>query len=98
MDPRLWWGGVPLSLFLLAEDPPQFFGADVVFHSIHYPEVLWYGEHSGALSALCCAQKEDGRGGPTGTSFPLVGQDSFVPVPAGTRPSTILKLMLHSTQ
>ena len=25
--------GVPPSLFLLAQDPPRFFGADVVFHS-----------------------------------------------------------------
>ena len=32
-DPSLWSGRVPLSLFLLAQDPLQFFGADVVFHS-----------------------------------------------------------------
>ena len=29
----LWSGRFPLSLFLLAQDPPRFFGADVVFHS-----------------------------------------------------------------
>jgi hypothetical protein len=29
----LWLGGIPLSLFPLAQDPPLFFGADVVFHS-----------------------------------------------------------------
>jgi hypothetical protein len=27
-------GGVPLSLFLLAQDPPGFFGTDVGFHSL----------------------------------------------------------------
>jgi hypothetical protein len=32
-DPSLWLGGIPLSLFLPAQDPPKFFGADVVFHS-----------------------------------------------------------------
>jgi hypothetical protein len=29
----LWSGGVPQSLFLLAQDPPGFFGANVAFHS-----------------------------------------------------------------
>jgi hypothetical protein len=36
-DPSLWSGGVPLSLFLLAQDPPGFFGADVTFHSPMIP-------------------------------------------------------------
>jgi hypothetical protein len=33
LNPSQWSGGVPLSLFLLAQDPLQFFGADVAFHS-----------------------------------------------------------------
>jgi hypothetical protein len=33
MDPSFTLGRDPLSLFLLAQDPPQFFGADVEFHS-----------------------------------------------------------------
>jgi hypothetical protein len=37
MDPSLWSGKVPLSLFLLAQDPQQFFGADVAFHSPMIP-------------------------------------------------------------
>ena len=36
--PSLWLGRVPLSLFLLAQDPPRFFGADAVFHS---PVMPW---------------------------------------------------------
>jgi hypothetical protein len=31
-DPILWLGVVPLSLFLLAQDPLRFFRADVAFH------------------------------------------------------------------
>ena len=31
-DLSLWSGGVPLFLFLPAQDPLQFLGADVVFH------------------------------------------------------------------
>ena len=37
-DPSLWSGGVPPFLFLLAQDPPRFFGADVVFHSPVIPK------------------------------------------------------------
>ena len=32
-NPSLWSGGVPLSLFLLAQVPPGYFGTDVAFHS-----------------------------------------------------------------
>ena len=32
-NPSLWSGRVSLSLFLLAQDPLQFFRADVAFHS-----------------------------------------------------------------
>ena len=32
-NPSLWSSAVPPSLFLLAQDPLQFFGADVAFHS-----------------------------------------------------------------
>ena len=38
-DPSLWLGGVPLWLFLLSQDPPQFFGAAVVFHSPLIPSL-----------------------------------------------------------
>ena len=37
MDPSLWLGGVPLSLFLQAQDPLWFFGVDVAFHSPMIP-------------------------------------------------------------
>ena len=37
-DPSLCLGGVPLSLFLLAQGSLQFFEADVSFHS---PMILW---------------------------------------------------------
>ena len=63
MNLSLWSGVVPLSLFLLAQEAPRFFGADVAFHSPVIggdPEVLLHGEHSGAPSGLCWAQKEDG--------------------------------------
>jgi hypothetical protein len=54
--------------------------------------VLWRGESSGALrDVLRRVPTEDGRAGPDlNGSQPLVGRDSFVPVPAGTRPSAIL--------
>jgi hypothetical protein len=32
-NPSLWLVEVPLFMFLLAQDPPGFFGADVAFHS-----------------------------------------------------------------
>lgn len=38
MDPSLWSSGVPLSLFLVSQDPLRFFGADVVFHSPVIPK------------------------------------------------------------
>ena len=54
-------------------------------------EVLWHGESSGVLDALGWVHAEDGRAGPDlNGSQPLVGLGSFVPVPAGTRPSSIL--------
>jgi hypothetical protein len=37
MDPSLWLGGVPLSLFLLAQDPLRSFEADAVFYSPVFP-------------------------------------------------------------
>jgi hypothetical protein len=53
--------------------------------------VMQYGESSGALDALGQVQAEDGRAGPgLNGSQPLVRRGSFVPVPAGTRPSSIL--------
>ena len=53
--------------------------------------VLWHGESSGALDALGQVHTEDGGAGPDlNGSQPLVGWGSFVPVPAGTRPSAIL--------
>ena len=53
--------------------------------------VLWRGESSGALDALGRVHAEDGGAGPDlNGSQPLVGQNSFVPVPAVTRPSEIL--------
>ena len=33
MNPSLWSCRVPLFQLMLAQDPPQFFGADVAFHS-----------------------------------------------------------------
>ena len=52
--------------------------------------VLWHGESSGALDALDRLHAEDGGAGPDlKGSQPLVRQGSFVPLPAGTRPSTI---------
>jgi hypothetical protein len=53
--------------------------------------VLLRGESSSALDALGQVQAEDGGDGPNlNGSQPLVGQGSFVPVPAGTSPSAIL--------
>ena len=53
--------------------------------------VLWHGESSGALDALGQVHTEDGGAGTDlNGSQPLVGRGSFVPVPAGTRPSLIL--------
>ena len=53
--------------------------------------VLLCGESSGALDALGQVHAEDGGAGPDlNGSQPLMGWRSFVPVPAGTRPSTIL--------
>ena len=53
--------------------------------------VLRCGESSGALEALCWVHEEDGQAGPDlNGSQPLVEWGSFVPVPAGTRPSRIL--------
>ena len=50
--------------------------------------VLRHGEFSGALGWV---HTEDGGAGPDLNGFqPLVGWGSFVPVPAGTRPSAIL--------
>ena len=55
------------------------------------PGVLECGESSGALDALGWVHAEDGGAGPDlNGSQPLVGWGSFVPVPAGTRPSMIL--------
>ena len=52
---------------------------------------LHHGESSGVLDALCRVHAEDGGAGPDlNGSQPLVGRGSFVPVPAGTRPSVIL--------
>jgi hypothetical protein len=49
------------------------------------------GEFSGVLDALGRVHAEDGRAGhDLNGSQPLVGLGSFVPVPAGTRPSSIL--------
>jgi hypothetical protein len=50
--------------------------------------VLCHGESSGALDALGQVHAE--VGGDLNGSQPLVGRGSFVPAPAGTRPSTIL--------
>ena len=53
--------------------------------------VLRCGESSGALDALSQVYAEDRGAGPDlNGSQPLVGWGSFVPVPAGTRPSMIL--------
>ena len=53
--------------------------------------VLRSGESSGALDALGWVHAEDGWAGPDlNGSQPLVGLESFAPVPTGTRPSTIL--------
>ena len=53
--------------------------------------VLLCGESSGALDALCHVHSEDGGAGPDlNGSQPLVWRGSLAPVPAGTRPSTIL--------
>ena len=53
--------------------------------------LLRRGESSGALNALGLVHTEDGRAVPNlGGSQPLVGRGSSVPVPAGTRPSSIL--------
>jgi hypothetical protein len=43
-DPSLLSGRVPLFLFLLAQDPPRFFGAEVVFHSPLIPRWSWGSE------------------------------------------------------
>ena len=54
-------------------------------------EILQSGEFSGALNTLGCVHAEDGVAGPNWKeSQPLVGQVSFVPVPAGTRPFSTL--------
>ena len=53
--------------------------------------VLWHGESSGALDTLGRVHAEDGGAGPDlNGSQPLVRWVSFVPIPAGTRPSVIL--------
>ena len=53
--------------------------------------VLQLGESSGALDTLGQVHAEDGGAGPDlNGSQPLVGLESFAPVPTGTRPSTIL--------
>ena len=53
--------------------------------------VLRHGESSGALDALGQVHAEDGgAGSDLNGSQPLVRWGSFVPVPAGTRPSSIL--------
>jgi hypothetical protein len=53
--------------------------------------VLQCGESSGALDALSRVHEEDGRAGPDlNGSQTLVGQGSFIRVPAGTRASVIL--------
>ena len=53
--------------------------------------VLLYAESSGALEAIGQVHAEDGRAGPDlNGSQPLVRRGSFVPVPAGTRPTAIL--------
>ena len=55
--------------------------------------VLWCGESSAALAldSLGCVHTEDGWDGPgQNGSQPLVGQGSFVPVLAGTRPCAIV--------
>jgi hypothetical protein len=49
MDPSLWSYGVPLSLFLLAQDPLWFFGANVSFHS---PVILRWSRGPAAWRAL----------------------------------------------
>jgi hypothetical protein len=53
--------------------------------------VLRLGESSGDLDTLGWVHTEDGRFGPDLNGCqPLVRRDSFIPVPADTRPSTIL--------
>ena len=53
--------------------------------------VLGHGESSGALDFLGQVHAEDARVGPDlNRSQLLVWWSSFVPVPAGTRPSEIL--------
>ena len=53
--------------------------------------VLWHEESSSALDAFGWVHVEDDWASPDlNGSQPLVGQGSFVPVPAGTRPSRIL--------
>jgi hypothetical protein len=50
--------------------------------------VLWHGESSGALYALGRVPVEGGGAGPNRKeSQPLVRRGSFVPIPAGIRPS-----------
>ena len=54
--------------------------------------VLRRGESSAVLDALGQVHTEDGGAGPNlNGSQPLVRRGSFVPVPAGTRPSAILE-------
>ena len=54
-------------------------------------EILQSGEFSGALNTLGRVNADDGGAGPDWKeSQPLVGQVSFVPVPAGKRPFSTL--------
>ena len=67
-------------------------------HSTHHDPkvpvvlgVLWHVESFGALGTLYWVHEEDGGAGPDPNgSQPLVGRGSFVSVPAGIRPSSIL--------
>ena len=53
--------------------------------------ILGQGESCGSFDTLGLVHTEDGGASPDlNRSQPMVGQGSSVPVPAGTRPSTIL--------
>ena len=52
--------------------------------------VLWCGESSGALGALCQDQTEDVGAGPNQNEFQPLVERGFFDLPAGTRPSRIL--------
>ena len=93
--------GFPLGLLAEDEGPKGPCPISSVASVAHMPssaqevlgvlEVLQSGEFSGALNTLARVNADDGGAGPDWKeSQPLVGQVSFVPVPAGKRPFSTL--------